>query len=312
MSQGFTVECDVLSRADWDAHLAGLAAPYQQDWAYGAVMAAGGAEVRRYVVRDPAGKACGLAQLVVRPFALMARFALCTYGPVWLRPLEEGERQIALKALRRAVRLRWPRLVAFTLDDALAPKGFRRIMTGDATIRIDLTQSDEALRKALDGKWRNRLVAAEKSALKFTPSGLKPGQYQWLLDEERKQRASKGYRGLPPEMVEAWQVQKQKTAGADKRAGLRVWRADLGRDAVAAMMFLTHGASATYHIGWSSDEGRKLGAHNLILWRAMLELKSAGIRSLDLGGVNTGSGAGIARFKLGTGGELIRRSGTFV
>ena len=91
-----------------------------------------------------------------------------------------------------------------------------------------------------------------------------------------------------------------------------VFRADLGRDQAAAMLFLTHGAMATYHIGWSSDEGRKLGAHNLILWNAMLALKAKGITSLDLGGVNTGSGAGIARFKLGTGGELLKRSGTFV
>lgn len=312
MSQGYTVEPDSLTRAEWDAHLQRVSAPYQQDWAYGAIFEAAGTQVRRLVVLGPTGDPVALAQLIIRPFALIAKFALCSYGPVWLKSLSEGEKQLAMKALRRSVKLSWPRLVAFTMDDGLEPQKFSRIMTGDATIRLDLTQTEDALRKALDGKWRNRLKAAEKSDLKFTSSGLKPGQYQWLLDEEKKQRKSRGYRGIPPEMTALWQAEKQKAKSADRKAGLRVWRADQGRDAAAAMLFLTHGCSATYHIGWSSDEGRKQGAHNLILWNAMLELKALGFQSLDLGGVNTGSGAGIARFKLGTGGTLIRRSGTFV
>ena len=312
MSRRFEVEINALSRAQWDRALVGCAAPYQQDWAYGDVMAGQGARVVRYCVTDPSGKLCAVAQLLVRPFALIAQFAVCSYGPVWLTELTDQEKRLALKALRRAIRLRWPRLVVFTLDDDLIPKGFSKLMTGDATIRIDLTQDEEALRAALDGKWRNRLVAAEKSDLSFTASGLKPGQYGWLIEAEKEQRKSKGYRGLPPEMTALWQSEKQKAAGSDKKAGLRIWRADAGREAAAAMLFLVHGGMATYHIGWSSDAGRKAGAHNLILWRAMLELKAMGIEILDLGGVNTGSGAGIARFKLGTGGKLVSRSGSWV
>ena len=312
MSRKFEVEHDSLCRSQWDQAMSSVAAPYQQDWAYGEVMAAQGARVMRLSLTDPSSELCALAQILVRPFALVASFALCSYGPVWLRELSVSEKHMALKALRRAVKLRWPRLVAFTLDDDVEPRGFSKLMTGDATIRIDLTQTEDELRAGLDGKWRNRLVAAEKSDLKFTASGLKPGQYEWLLDKEKEQRKAKGYRGLPPELTAAWQAEKQKAKGADKKAGLRVWRADAGRDAAGAMLFLTHGKMATYHIGWSSDEGRKSGAHNLILWRSMLELKASGIEQLDLGGVNTASGAGIARFKLGTGGALIRRSGSWV
>lgn len=312
MSRTFDIQQNTLTRAQWDKALADCAAPYQQDWAYGEVMAAQGAKVSRFTVTAPSGELCGLVQLLIRPFALVAQFAVCSYGPVWLTDLADEEKQLALKALRRAIRLRWPRLVVFTLDDDLVPRGFSKLMTGDATIRIDLTQDEAALRAGLDGKWRNRLVAAEKSDLSFTASGLKAGQYQWLIEKEKAQRQSKGYRGLPPEMTALWQAEKQKSAGADRKAGLKIWRADAGRDAAAAMLFLTHGQMATYHIGWSSEEGRKSGAHNLILWRAMLELKEQGMTTLDLGGVNTGSGAGIARFKLGTGGRLIRRSGSWV
>tara|TARA_B100000678_G_scaffold161656_2_gene135101 strand:- start:2207 stop:3232 length:1026 start_codon:yes stop_codon:yes gene_type:complete len=312
MTRSFQISIDDLSRQAWDRALAETPAPYQQDWAYGEVMAGKGARVIRAAIRSDAGELCGLAQFLVRPFALVARFGLCSYGPVWLTELSSDEQNAALRALRRAIRLSWPRLVAFTLPDDLQPSGFSKIMTGDATVMLDLTQSEEALRAELDGKWRNRLVAAEKSELTFSGSGLKPGQYEWLLEKESEQRRARGYRGLPPDVTAEWQALKAKHAGGDRKAGLRIWRADLGREAAGAMMFLIHGAGATYHIGWSSDAGRKAGAHNLILWNAMLELKQLGIKRLDLGGVNTASGAGIARFKLGTGGQVIQRSGTFV
>jgi len=78
------------------------------------------------------------------------------------------------------------------------------------------------------------------------------------------------------------------------------------------MLFLIHGRRATYHVGWTSEAGRDNAAHNLILWTAMKELKARGVATLDLGGVNTQSGAGIARFKLETGGAVLRRAGAYV
>jgi len=312
MSRNWTLTLDELERARWDALLAATPAAYQQDWAYGEVMSASGARVIRASVLDPRGEVCALAQIILKPVAFIATFALCSYGPVWVKPMSEPEKQIAFRTLRRGLKLRWPRLFAISPDETLKPRGFSRILTGDATVRIDLTRDEETLRAGLDGKWRNRLVAAEKSDLNFTPAGNRPGQYQWLLEKEAEQRKSRGYRGLPPDMTVAWQEAKAGAKGADKRAGVTVFRADLGREQTAAMLFLTHGAMATYHIGWSSDEGRKLGAHNLILWNAMLALKDKGVQTVDLGGVNTGSGAGIARFKLGTGGDVLQRPGSFV
>ena len=56
---------------------------------------------------------------------------------------------------------------------------------------------------------------------------------------------------------------------------------------------------------------KNLGAHNLLLWRAMLALRERGVRVLDLGGVDTGRGAGLARFKIGTGGEVVTLAGVY-
>jgi lipid II:glycine glycyltransferase (peptidoglycan interpeptide bridge formation enzyme) len=185
-------------------------------------------------------------------------------------------------------------------------------MTGDATVLIDLTKDEDALRAAMESSWRNKLSKAERSELVVQKAGLKPAQYRWLLDAEAKQRVKRGYRSMPTEMTERWQDAKADGSGGDRGAGLAVFRADLKRDAAAGMLFLIHGTRATYHVGWTSDEGRTHAAHNLILWTAMKELRARGVTVLDLGGVNTQSGAGIARFKLETGGRVLMRAGAFV
>ena len=206
--------------------------------------------------------------------------------------------------------VRRPRAVLFSPDDADgASAGLRRlprVMTGYSTVLLDLTREADDLRAALEGRWRNRLAAAERSVLRVQRVGGKPAQYGWLIGKEEAQLARRSYGALPRGFVEAYQRAKP---GGDAVFTLR---ANLGRDTVAGMMFLLHGDAATYHIGWSDDAGRKLSAHNLLLWQAMLALKANGVRRLDLGGVNTGRSAGIARFKIGSGGQVVTLAGTCV
>lgn len=317
-SGGIRVEWDSLSREAWDGVHAAAAASHQQDWAYGAALKAASPNVQllRASFRRDDGAIVGIAQLAARPFAMIARFALCTHGPVWTAGVTTAEKSAAYRALKTSLPLRWPRLAVFTpdepLDAAAGLSGMRRVMTGDATVLLDLTQTEEQLRAGLDSSWRNRLSKAERSDLKVQKSGQKPAQYRWLLDAEAKQRQKRGYRAMPLDMTERWQDAKAEGARGDRGAGLLVYRADVGRDAAAGMLFLIHGRRATYHVGWTSEEGRANAAHNLILWTAMLELKSRGLATLDLGGVNTQSGAGIARFKLETGGRVLQRAGAFV
>src|SRR3546814_16467629 len=70
---------------------------------------------------------------------------------------------------------------------------------------------------------------------------------------------------------------------------------------VAGVVLLRHGTSATYMASWTSAEGRAGQAHNLLLWRGIEALKAGGTQWLDLGGLNTESPRGLARFKLGIG-----------
>jgi lipid II:glycine glycyltransferase (peptidoglycan interpeptide bridge formation enzyme) len=78
------------------------------------------------------------------------------------------------------------------------------------------------------------------------------------------------------------------------------------------MLFLRHGTTATYHIGWTSRDGRAASAHNLILWDACARLAARGVRQLDLGIIDTETAPGLARFKLGTGAQPVRTGGTWL
>jgi hypothetical protein len=295
--------------AAWDAAHARATAPLQQDWAYGSSMQMIGVPVLRARV-EVEGVLVALAQFIVRRWGTLVSVGLCSRGPIWLQAMTAKDKALIYAELRRSVPLTGLRWLLITPEeirgDSLGLSKWRRVMTGYATVMLDISQSQAVLRAALDAKWRNRLVAAQASALTVHRVGSNPGQYRWLLDHEETQREQRGFAGLPQPFYDIYIQSRQQPAQT-----LLTLRADLGRDRVAGMMFLLHGESATYQVGWSNEQGRQLNAHNLLLWRAIAELQQRGVRCLDLGGVNTARSAGVARFKIGTGGVVRILAGTY-
>lgn len=309
-SNPMRVRWDGPDPAAWDAAHAAAAGALQQDRAYGDAMLALQVPVLRAVVeRD--GEPLALAQFIVRRFGRLGAVALCSRGPLWLRPLDAADKSRAYRALRRTLPLSGLRFMLVTPEEAAgAPNGLsplRRVMTGMSTVMLDLTQPPDALRAALDHRWRNRLVSGERAGLSVQRVGANPSQWRWLVDADIEQRRQKGLSGLPAPFFGHYV-----RVRAPATKAMLALRADAGRERVAAMLFLQHGAAATYEIGWSGERGRELHAHNLLLWQAIGELQARGVRRLDLGGVNTGRSAGLARFKLGTGGEVLTLAGTYL
>jgi hypothetical protein len=282
----------------------------QQDWAYGACMKTLGVHVLRgWVTRND--EPVALAQFIVRYFAgQIASMALCSLGPVWLTPLTAKEKEQTYLALKKTIPLNKLRVVLFTpaevqgADLGLSP--WRRVMTGQSTVMLDITQSLPDLRAGLDKRWRHRLGGAENSELTVHRVGTNPGQYRWLLDADMQQREQRGLLGLPLQFFDLYAQSRQQPS-----KNILTIRADMGRDRVAGMLFLIHGEAATYQVGWTNDVGRDQHAHNLILWHGIQELQARGVRVLDLGGVNTIRSAGIARFKMSTGGKVITYAGSY-
>ena len=312
------IRWNAIQQPEWEQLQAPHITALQQDWAYGASFQAMGLDCHRaQVIKE--GKTIALAQFICRRYLGVFGVALCTRGPVWLEDLSALEQQKIYRELKRSCPLPKPRWLIFSpaLTEPNHPSlvGLTRVMTGYSTVLVDLTQSPQQLRAAFEGRWRNRLVAAERENLELVRNTDSALEMQWLLEEERTQRLQKNFHGLPTHFIEHYHA-----ARADPTTTLLMLHAECHHltphkeknHRIAAMLFLLHGSTATYHVGWTNAEGRAKHAHNLLMWHAFEELRALGIQTLDLGGINTRSLAGISRFKIGTGGKIVTYAGTYV
>jgi hypothetical protein len=230
---------------------------------------------------------------------------------LWLAHLSGKDKAHAYRLLRQSLPVKGLRFLFVTPNEPISEdmglSRFKRVMTGYSTALLDLSPSMADLRAGLEKRFRHRVGGAEKSELTVHRVGTNVGQYRWLMDAEQLQRDNRGLQGMPLHFVDAY-IASRKQPGHN----VLTLRADIGRDRVAGMMFLLHGQAATYQIGWTSDAGRDAHAHNLLLYKGMEALKERGIRSLDMGGINTGRSAGIARFKISTGAKVVTFAGTYL
>lgn len=303
----------------------------EQSWAYGeAVRVASRGRVRpeRWLIAAGGTGPLGLAQVFVRRIAPLGRFVRLVRGPLFVSGLAREHRQAALAAIRAA----WPwrqRCLLWWLPElnggsdseaAMAALGLQPMMTGYSSIRLDLTPPLERLRAGLDGKWRNALRAAEKSPMLVEFGSRAEGTwhdaaFRALLAEHDEHRIERGFRGPDGGFYAAFADAVPVGGGADGEDAMLLWAhagPHLGKvRPIAGILILRHGRGATYAMGWSNAAGRLVNAHYRLLWRAIAELKQRGVTQLDLGGVDTERGAGVARFKLGLNGEVFTLAGSF-
>lgn len=162
-----------------------------------------------------------------------------------------------------------------------------------AEINLPRRPVDERLWANMHGKWRNRLRRALDGPLTVAQTAFCPSDHAPLLRLEGAQRRQRGYSFYPPGFLAAWV-----NVNPHHAPLFIAYHQD---DPVAFMLFLTHGRVATYVIGWTGPEGRRLHAHNLLMWSAIQDFFRKGITRIDLGTIDTESGASLARFKLGCG-----------
>ena len=283
----------------------------QQSWAYGEALSTLGVQVQRVLLRAD-GALVGIAQLAARRWLGYLYLASCARGPVWSGAANSEVRRRFLRLIQRTLPAKPWRVVLFSPDSTAEEmvesewSGMVRVMTGYATATLDLRQSLPDLRSGMASKWRNRLQKSESdpSLHVYVQPSMK--QCENLLSHEQSQRLSRGFHGLPLGFVPAY-IQAHAQA---QQAYVMAW-AHQKQETIASMLVLLHGATATYHMGWANDAGRKSNAHNLLMWRLIGHLKAQGIEKFDLGGINTTELPGITRFKLGSGGVPRLLAGTY-
>lgn len=236
-------------------------------------------------------------------------------GPLWFNGFGSPDQVAAFfrtfsqefpKRIGRKIRLLPEVRDSDAYRTAISTSGYTRRsgFDGYQTIWLDLTKTEEKLRAGLNGKWRNILSKSERSNLVIADDWTGARSLPFLKAYE-KDRQEKKYDGPPMDLLIALLK-----FMVPRREAVILSAAKDGRD-VAGILILLHGTSATYQIGWTTADGRKLGAHHQLLWRAMVQLKAKGITDFDLGGINDESAAGVKKFKQGLGGECVKLAGFF-
>lgn len=171
-----------------------------------------------------------------------------------------------------------------------------------ATAWVDLRPDSVALRRQLDQKWRNALNKSERSGLELVQddSGKYLDQFVkcYIRDKWQKRYHGPSGRFITEEFLAARPF-------GDGILLLARYRGNI----VAGIFILKHGRSASYRVGWTTEEGRATNAHNYLLWNALLICKQNGCENLDLGGLHTTGDTSLNRFKLGLGSEIFETPG---
>ena len=310
-----TLEWNGCDRATWDRYLSTAGrSSVEQSWCYGEAMAAcHGQAIDRVIIRQD-GTPVAMAQLFRRKALGVLSVARIARGPLLLAPGMTGDHtESILRTFRRAFSVRrgeilfWlPELVDTPHNQALMRSlGTRRMVTGLSSAWLDLSRDEADLRRSMTGSWRTALRNAEKTVPRLTVRDTGDDLHRNMADYDSFHR-QKRFLGPSGRFVAAM-------AEAGKSTGdVLMLTADDGPHRIAGIVLIRHGVSATYFVSWTTDRGRAANAHNLLLWRGMETLRKAGVKWLDLGGLNTGPGAGVARFKLGLGPEVYTLAGTFL
>lgn len=302
---------------------------FQQDWSYGAVLRQSGAQVNRIIFYKN-DVPIAMVQIIERRFLKFFEVGAIQRGPVFIGQVSRVDQDAVLKKILKEYPRKFKKFMIImpesldeTIDEdaskeetiaqekILLQEKRRQVYTGYTTLNIDLTRSEKELWDGLDAKNRNMIRKAQKHNLKIVVGGYDQKNIDFILQQEVAQQKKVGYNGLPVSFIEQY----AKLSG-EKNKVITVFayaqNAKKTDMPLAGAIFLTHGCGATYHVGWNGEKGRALKAMNLILWEALVFLKSRNFHFLDMGGINTDKAIGIARFKLGFGGRVKKLLGSYL
>lgn len=228
-------------------------------------------------------------------------------GPVWCEGFGDAEDFAAfLQEFSKQFPKRFGRRMrmipeASTQSAALLKDyGFKPMGQNYKTIWLGLKPPLETLQKNLKKNWRAELKKSENLQTHWSSEGK---NFSWVMQNYERDKTAKGYDGVSLKTMVY-------LAGEFSRGkNMLIGTALFDEKPIAAIVILIHGKSATYQIGYTSEQGRKTSAHHLLLWQAVEQLKERGIHDFDLGGINEDTAKGVKRFKMGMGGQIVETLG---
>jgi lipid II:glycine glycyltransferase (peptidoglycan interpeptide bridge formation enzyme) len=295
---------------EWRCALAqGDRVPLEQSWGYGeAVARRYGAKITRLFIH-PAPESPPVACVQVlqkRGITQILR------GPVFLSPLSLPEKKQVIQTLRHHYRWHGLTLLFPDLPDTpdhrslLRQSRLLRVQAGYQTVYVDLAKALETLQAACRTSWRQDL----RQALSWEDVDIvrvsQHAPLEWFLDAHEAFRKTTKIKA--PSRAFLLTLYQNFLSHQEGMILLAKHKGPYQ----AGIMILSHGNTATYFAGVTTQGGRMIKANHRLLWHAMDLLQQQGIRWLDLCGLNSKTMPGVTHFKRGLRGEEVRLCGTYI
>jgi len=291
-----------------------------QSWEYGLVKSiTNNMKVRRYIVSDYHGLPKFIFQLTYKSF-IFGNFGYMrvSKGPLFLSnneinlmPIFMGLIKQEIKKISKISILSIAPNIEYKLDNdfALKDAGLFRLSTNSfASGILNLDNNQSILLDNLKQKWRNGLMKAKRLGTVNSVDVTQESISKVIEDYESFQRLKK-FKAISSVLVRNL----MELSLVSKNWNVKIYAGkDLDGNEVGSLVSIESGSCAHYFLGYSNLIGRRININSLLLWHSIVDSKSDGYLTYDLGGFDDKARNGVSHYKEGLNPKLYKLQGEFI
>ena len=178
------------------------------------------------------------------------------------------------------------------------------------SILLDLSKSEEELKKELRSNWKNGLKKGKKFC--NVKQIIDKNQTKEILNEYKYFSNKLNFKPVPISKCNEWS---KNSFEENKLIKLKIFQAftkDNLNNPVGAIGVANFDKTSFYLFGYTNNLGRKYASNTYLLWYSIMDSKNNGFSNFDLGGCNSTTLKGIKKFKEGVGGNSYKISGEYI
>lgn len=308
----YIVEIDTCNEKQWADYCAEFSDySLYQTWAYQESRAEkSGQKVVRIVVKDSSLKPVLLSQFRIQKVPLLGfKIAYAQKGPLVKRRDNTQISKDAFNVLRESLYKEGVSIIRFApnvidndentvISEVLAEAGFQIAGTEPPyrTFMVDVSDSEEGIRKRLRKSFRRDLKKAESAGLRVEV-GTGKESFDILSSFYSDLKERKGFKGLE---IEEFSDPQGKLDGIER---MKIFVAFSDEKAVASLLSTELGNTSIVLLAAANEEGFDCGASYLLWYRACVSAYENGMVFCDLGGIDPENNQSVYKFKSRLGGE---------
>jgi len=317
-------KCREIGEFEWEVHWPNVAkSNLIQSWEYGkAKSMSEGWKPIRYLWEDVSGNPIALAQILTKSVSVWGGIARLNRGPL-LIGCENFSDDTSIKselisALKKLAKIkRWwvlfmaPEILSMDTPNSFLKKNrlyMRKNVHPWASAHLSLITEESDLMSNLKGRWRGSLRKAFKNQVNVIKVKWTPEVLDELISFYDDAQKGIGFSGISPALLRHLCA----ASRTDWELCYYAVRNEFTNELCGILVSVIHGDTATYLIGNTNADGRKMQANYAMLWRAIIDAKTHGCSWYDLGGLNENTPKGVVDFKSGLNGQSYKLIGEVI